>query len=212
MKKISSFFPTSASVTDLMIKLEAEPADDVQTPVSVGNVEIDSDNDLPSCWTLEQKTEFCSKNEWLCVRRKKLGCTVCRKVGTLGTEAKMGMKISREWTDGEVSCYGEDKKIQQMSLRKKIFLHKESAGHQTALKIVAEAEKEKLESVVLKSLTREKTVTAKIFRTAYKVAKANQSFNNFEMDIDLQELNGIDMGRILHSTNACINIDYNFLR
>ena len=98
------------------------------------------------------------------------------------------------------------KKKQQNSLRKKIFLHKESAGHQTAVKIVTEAEKEKLENVVLKSLTREKTVTDKIFRTAYKVAKGNQSFNNFEMEIDLQEMNGIDMGCILHSTNACINI------
>jgi hypothetical protein len=29
---------------------------------------------------------------------------------------------------------------------------------------------------------------------------------NFETEIDLQEPNGIDMGRILHSTNACINI------
>ena len=49
-------------------------------------------------------------------------------------------------------------------------------------------------------------MTAKIFRTAYKVAKENQSFHNFESEIALQELNGIEMGRILHSTNACINV------
>jgi hypothetical protein len=48
--------------------------------------------------------------------------------------------------------------------------------------------------------------TAKIFHTAYKVAKSIQSFNNFEMEIELQELNGVDMGRTLHSTNACFNI------
>jgi hypothetical protein len=34
----------------------------------------------------------------------------------------------------------------------------------------------------------------------------NQSFNNFEDEINVQELNGVDMGYILHSTNACINI------
>ena len=34
----------------------------------------------------------------------------------------------------------------------------------------------------------------------------NQSFNSMESEIDLQELNGLDMGRILHSTNACSNI------
>ena len=49
-------------------------------------------------------------------------------------------------------------------------------------------------------------LTQKIFRTAYKVAKDNQSFHHFETEIDLQELNGVEMGRILHSTNACINI------
>jgi hypothetical protein len=45
-----------------------------------------------------------------------------------------------------------------------------------------------------------------MFRTAYKVSEENQSFNNFESEIDLQEPNGIDVVRILHSTNACINI------
>ncbi|KAJ8865554.1 hypothetical protein PR048_033074 [Dryococelus australis] len=40
----------------------------------------------------------------------------------------------------------------------------------------------------------------------YKVAKKNQSFYNFEDEINLRELNGIDVGRILYSTNACINI------
>jgi hypothetical protein len=54
--------------------------------------------------------------------------------------------------------------------------------------------------------SREKVITENIFRTAYKVAKENHSFNNFESETDLQKLDAIDMGRILHSTNACINI------
>jgi hypothetical protein len=61
-----------------------------------------------------------------------------------------------------------------------------------------EAKKETLKKVRLKSLCRQKEVTAKILRTAYKAAKSNQSFNNFEMEIDLQGLNGVDTGRILH--------------
>lgn len=60
--------------------------------------------------------------------------------------------------------------------------------------------------MLLKALSRENIVTAKIFRTAYKVAKENQSFHNFESEIDLQELNGVEMGRIFYSTNACINV------
>lgn len=29
--------------------------------------------DLPDCWSLEQKEDFCRKNEWLIVQNKKLG-------------------------------------------------------------------------------------------------------------------------------------------
>ena len=64
----------------------------------------------------------------------------------------------------------------------------------------------KLENVFLTSLSNEKKTTPKIFRTAYKVAKENQSFHHFETEIDLQEVNGVEMGHILHFTNACINI------
>ena len=93
-----------------------------------------------------------------------------------------------------------------MSLGKKLFDHKETAAHKAALKILAEADAAPIENVLLKALSREKIVTANIFRTAYKVVKENQSFHNFESEIDLQELNRIEMGRILHSTNACINV------
>jgi hypothetical protein len=74
------------------------------------------------------------------------------------------------------------------------------------MKISEEAKKETLKKVCLKSLSCQKEVTAKIFRTAYKVAKSNQSFNNSEMETDLQEFNGVDMGRIPHSTDICISI------
>jgi hypothetical protein len=56
------------------------------------------------------------------------------------------------------------------------------------MKILEAAKKETLKKVRLKSLSRQKEVTAKILCTAYKVAKDNQSFNNFEMEIDLQNL------------------------
>ena len=221
MKKITSFFAT-ASGPDNKKARTREPTElgleteEMEIIASVSNVSELSNSELgeqskttkdwPSCWNLDQRNEFLSKNEWLCVFKMKLGCTPCRKVGTLGVEAKMGMKVSKDWVNNEITYNGVDRKQQLGSLRKKIFEHKESAGHQAAVKMVAEAEKNTLEQVVLKSLSREKIITANIFRTAYKVAKKNQSFHNFETEIDLQELNGVEMGRILHSTNACINI------
>jgi hypothetical protein len=66
---------------------------------------------------------------------------------------------------------GDNRKQQLTSLRKKIFDHKESVGHKAAVKITEVGKKETLETVCLQSLTREKEITNKIFRTAYKVAK-----------------------------------------
>lgn len=165
-----------------------------------------SENDWPECWTLLQKNDFCQRNQWLYVKNKMLGCKACRDVGCLSVEKQIGMKISVEWANCKISHFGESRKQQLMSLRKKIYDHKESAAHKAAQKIKSEAANKTLEKVLLNTLSRNKDVTAKVFRTAYKVAKKNQSFNNFEDEINLQELNGLDMGCILHSTNACINI------
>jgi hypothetical protein len=82
-----------------------------------------------------------------------------------------------------------------------MFEHKESTGHKAVLKLLAETEKGILRNVLVKTLVREKEITSKIFRTEKKVAKENQPFHYFEAEIDLQELTGIDMGRILHSAN-----------
>lgn len=61
-----------------------------------------------------------------------------------------------------------------------------------------------MEKSVLQNVSKGKEIPVKIFRAAYKIAKDNQSFNTFEAEIDLQGLNGLVMGHILHSTNACI--------
>ena len=129
MKKITSFFSAGSPVKK-KIRSSTEETEEMEITTSdVPSADDYTNDDWPSCWTLEQKTDFCAKNEWLCFQEKKLGCTTCRKVGTLGVEATMGMKISKEWTNNEISYYGEDRKQQLRSLRKKIFdhkLHKES--------------------------------------------------------------------------------------
>uniref|UniRef100_A0A8C5WBW7 Uncharacterized protein n=1 Tax=Leptobrachium leishanense TaxID=445787 RepID=A0A8C5WBW7_9ANUR len=169
--------------------------------------EGNSEGDWPDCWTLLQKNNFCLRNRWLFVENKKLGCKACRDVGRLSAKKPMGMKISLEWANGKISHFGESRKQKLLSLRKKIYEHKESATHKAAEKMHAEAADDKpLEEVFLNAASRNEAGTANVFRTAYKIAKNNQPFSNFEDEIDLQELNGVDMGRILHSTNACINI------
>ena len=48
--------------------------------------------------------------------------------------------------------------------------------------------------------------TLKIFCTAYKLTKQNRPFTDLPADLELQELNGLNMGRILHSRFSCANI------
>lgn len=191
----SAIEPISATVND---------TDDMKLPASAS---VESEiPDWPTCWTLYQKNDYCSKYDWLYVCKQKLGCSVCQKVGSLGVESKIGMKISKAWAECNITFFGESRQQQLTSLRKKIFDHKDTASHRAAVRLLADADRESLETVILRAQSQEKVTTAKVFRTAYKVAKENQSFHNFETEVDLQELNGVDMGRILHSTNACINI------
>jgi hypothetical protein len=146
------------------------------------------------------------KNNWLFFNDGKIGCLVCKDIGHLSVEKNMGMRLSKEWMTCEVTSYGDNRKQILTSLWKMIFDHNESSGHKAAVKITVEGKKEAIEKVCLKTQTRGKEITNKIFRAAYKVAKMNQSFCHFEREIDLQELNGVDMGRILHSSNSCTNI------
>ncbi|KAJ3587449.1 hypothetical protein NHX12_011046 [Muraenolepis orangiensis] len=48
--------------------------------------------------------------------------------------------------------------------------------------------------------------TAKVFMTAYYVAKNNKPFTDFESLIDLQHANSADLGRVLHSKTVCVDI------
>lgn len=205
MKSLSSQ-PSSSTASETMASEKVTTLDcNVEYPKEK-DTPVECDNVLPDCWTNSQKNEFCQKYDWLFVKNGTLGCSACKKVGVLSVQKKTGMKISKEWASGEISSYGDTKEKKQTSLRKKIYEHKESAGHRAAVKILCEGKNKVLEKVVLKQRAHEKQATENIFRTAYKVVKENQSFNNFETEIDLQELNGVDMGRILHSDKACANI------
>ena len=205
-KKLTDFFLPSGDTKRLKRTIDCE---DNLTQLSTSTEKVtssDSDehhskeqgqkvecnnNALPDCWTNFQKTEFCEKYDWLLIKNGKLGCSTCKEVGILSVKKKTGMKILKEWANVEIDSYGDTKQKKQTSLGKKIFDHKESAGHKAAVEILTESKDGKLEKTILRQNSHEKEITRKIFRTAYKVVKENQSFNNFETEVDLQELNGI---------------------
>lgn len=97
MQKITNFFskPKKQKLDDQGEKTQSNslepllvlPSTSDQTS-SIDEVK-EGDKQWPDCWTLEQKSDFCKKYDWLIVHNKKLGCKVCREVGSLGVEKKL---------------------------------------------------------------------------------------------------------------------------
>ena len=64
----------------------------------------------------------------------------------------------------------------------------------------------KLERVGDQINSRAFSTTGKCFVTAYKMAKAARPFLDYEEDISMQMINGVDLGRILHSDSSAREI------
>jgi hypothetical protein len=160
----------------------------------------------PDCWSSSQYQYFTKENSWLCATNNRLQCSVCANVKSLNCYKTQGISLAPEWIEGTVSFYGDNRSKQQLSLRKKIFLHRESEGHKRAVAVLKEAGDGILSQSFAKQHKAITETTERVFRTAYKQIKLNRPFLDFESEIEVQELNGLDMGRILHSNVACGDI------
>jgi hypothetical protein len=121
MNKITDFYSTankkprlSEGVTEITVVPESSTS-----TAGTSEMATTTNNDWPSCWSLEQKKYFCTKYEWLHVSNQKLGCTCCQKVRTLGVGKKAGIKIHKEWSNNEVPYNAENGAQQLRSLQKK---------------------------------------------------------------------------------------------
>lgn len=162
----------------------------------------------PSVWKNEQYEEFRRKNEWLYAHNGKLGCTPCHDVKHLGpgVQASRGVNITVQWAEGKICPNGKSREAQLSSLRKKIKDHRDSSAHNDAIKILETAKKDRLLNMNANSQESAFESTAKVFRTAYDVAKNNRPYTDFESMIDLQKANSCDLGRVLHSKTVCVDI------
>uniref|UniRef100_H3A963 Uncharacterized protein n=1 Tax=Latimeria chalumnae TaxID=7897 RepID=H3A963_LATCH len=160
----------------------------------------------PDCWTISQCLQKQAEYPWLIIKNKQLGCSFCGKVKNLGMQKSQGSRISTEWANCIISPFGDTRKIQQMSLRKKMHDHKTSKSHVAAEKIMAESGKQVKENKMANSVSSQLETTSRIFRTAYKIGKRQRPFTDLPIDVDVQELNGLNMGRVLQSDKVCADI------
>lgn len=118
----------------------------------------------------------------------------------------MRVQLSKEWITGTIQPYGNVREKQVTSLRKKIYDHRDSGSHKQAIELKKEAGNEKLKTVVTDSQKQHEDSTCKVFRTAYYIAKNNRPFLDHAHLIELQEVNGIQAGRMLHSNVVAADI------
>ncbi|KAK5647935.1 hypothetical protein RI129_002827 [Pyrocoelia pectoralis] len=163
----------------------------------------------PDCWTSEMYVSKCSEYKWLFAKSKRIGCSVCKNVKKIPDPFKIkGVQVhlSQEWIGCSIDSYGTTEKEQRQSLRKKIFKHKNSEAHKCAEKIVLDGKKEKMKTAILKQELGTNESTQYIFRTVYNIVKKGRPFTDLPLDVDLQMLNGVNIGRILQSDHSCANI------
>lgn len=173
----------------------------VQNPKDGGNI-----SDFPSVWTNEMYLQFYNKYPWLVVKDQKLGCSICMNVQNLVTYKTQGIRFASEWTECGVHTYGASDKGKRQSLRKKIHKHKNSECHKRCEQILKTQEENILPKSVSSGISSKFESTIRVFNTVYSIVKKTRPFTDLPFDIQLQKLNGLDMGRILHSDHACANI------
>lgn len=168
-------------------------------------MEEESKNVGPQCWDTKQVKYFIDEYPWIFFNGYKLGCKICKN-GFLNVVKTKGVHFAKEWTEGEICAVGDDFKKQQSSLRKKISLHKSSQAHLNIERIIEKSKIDIIPEHVTKLSKIDNETTEKIFRTAYCIAKNQRPYTDLPKLVDLQTLNGLEMGRILQSDKSCSSI------
>ena len=102
--------------------------------------------------------------------------------------------------------YGDTKEKQMKSLRKKIHEHHTSHSQKLAESICQKPDENTLDASFLKAQQELLFTTERVFRSAYHIAKRDRPYTDHPALIDLQRLNGLNMGRVLHSNVTCTDI------
>jgi len=151
---------------------------------------------------VRQYDNFKKDNNWLFCNVGKLGCSVCRDVVNVDDK----INVSQEWSHCEIVPYGPSRAAQQTSLRKKMHDHRVSVAHKTAVNIMQTRDEEQLKAAVAQQMQHQHDETCRVFRTAYYIALGDRPYTDHPDLVELQELNGVDLGRVLHSNVICTDI------
>lgn len=160
---------------------------------------------MPDCWNTDQYEYFKKVNDWLLCKYGKLGCEMCCEAAKI-YRGGSSQFISVEWAQCGVGPSGCNNSTRQTSLRKKIWEHKNSHAHKSAADLQLNRAAKSIHEAAARHTEQVQEVTCRVFRTAYFVAQSDRPYTDHPNLISLQQCNGLDLGRVLHSNVVCSDI------
>lgn len=118
----------------------------------------------------------------------------------------MKVQLAKEWVNATIEGTGEDKQKVLKSLRKKIYQHDSSLAHHEAVRTKEAVAKNVMPVKIEEVQEADYAATCNVFRTAYYIAVNNRPFTDHTDLIELQKLNSLNVGRVLHSNIVCADI------
>jgi hypothetical protein len=155
----------------------------------------------PSVWTPAQFKKWTEKHPWIEIGpvTGKVGCSTCSRARLLVTTSQ-GVHLSDSWVNYKIEAATARK------LKEKIYKHVQSAAHKEAENVQRAQNEGRLECIIVDQTSRLFSETIRIFRTAYAVAKNDLPFTVHGKLVELQRLNGVEVGRIHRSDHSCAAI------
>lgn len=155
-------------------------------------------------WTADECRQKLAQYPWLKIHNQRLFCKICQEVGSLKLDSSKGVYLRNNWTQEGVTSSSDryDMGRQKTSIRRKIFDHKVSASHKSAETILKDAKKNVLPEAVLKNKMHQSATSGRLLVTAYSLAKDNRPYTAFTERTELQEANGVELGKGLHSRHS----------
>lgn len=152
---------------------------------------------------IEKKTKY----PWPICDDGKVGCNYCKSVGSLKTYKQQGVEISNEWIFIQVNGgKNPNKSARLTNLRHKLIKHLKTNAHLFAVKIEKDKNCNILSNAFETGRSTFLNTTQYIFRTAYYLSKNNRLFSDNLNLVELQHLNGINLGTTLHSRYSSTTI------
>lgn len=123
------------------------------------------------------------------------GCSVCQEVKNITKFKHRGVEISSEWSECKITGGKNYKKETRLSVfRNKIKRHVSSMAHKTACSIIINKESDILTKQFENNAYKIHKSTETIFRTVYFIAKNIRPYDEHSKLLELQKLNGMNIG------------------